>query len=91
MSYKILPYSYEKAKNLGVSIVPSHDKKKKIDVYKGDEFICSIGALGMGDYPTYLHTKGQGYADERKRLYHIRHRKDNVEGTRGYYSLNILW
>ena len=39
MSYKILPYSYEKAKNLGVSIVPSHDKNKKIDVYKGDKFI----------------------------------------------------
>jgi len=27
---------------------------KKIDVYKGDVFICSIGDIRYSDYPTYL-------------------------------------
>jgi len=90
MSYKILPYSYEKAKNLGVSIVPSHDKKKKIDVYKGDKFICSIGDNRYLDYPNFLE-EDKELAEKKRKLYHIRHRKENIEGTRGYYALHILW
>ena len=89
--YNILPYSYQKARSLGVSIFPSKNKGKKIDVYKGENFLFSIGSLGMGDYPTYLQTKGREYAEERRRLYHIRHKKDNIQGTRGYYAYHLLW
>ena len=91
MTYHILPYSYNKAKTLGVTIKPSNYKDKKIDVYKNDKYICSIGALGMMDYPTYIKEKGKEYAENRRKLYKLRHSKDNVKGTRGYYALHILW
>ena len=89
--YNISSYSYDKARDLGVSIFPSKTKNKKIDIYKENKFLFSIGSLGMNDYPTYLKTKGKLYAEERRRLYHLRHKNDNVRGTRGWYSLNILW
>jgi hypothetical protein len=41
--YKIKKYSYDQAKKLKVDIRASKYKNKKIDVYKGDVFICSIG------------------------------------------------
>ena len=41
MSYKILPYSYKRARKLGVTIKPSRTKGKKIDVYKGQKKIAS--------------------------------------------------
>ena len=45
----------------------------------------------MMDYPSYIETEGKKYADERRRLYHLRHSKDNIKGTKGWYALNILW
>ena len=89
--YSILPYSYNQANKLGVSILPSSHKGKKIDVYKNNKYICSIGALGMWDYPNYVELKGIQYANDRRKLYHMRHKKDNVIGTPGWYALNILW
>ena len=89
--YSILPYSYNKAKILGVSIIPSSHKRKKIDVYKNNKYIDSIGALGMKDYPTYMKENGLEYANKRRKLYHLRHKKDNIIGTNGWYALNILW
>ena len=85
MSYQILPYSYSQAKKYGVEIYPSHNPSKKIDVFKDGEFISSIGAIGYMDYPYYIQYYGKKYADERRRLYHIRHRSDNS------YSSVILW
>ena len=41
--YIIKKYSFDEAKKLGVEIKPSKIKNKKIDVFKGDVFICSIG------------------------------------------------
>ena len=52
--YKITDYSYTKAKQLNVDIKPSKTKGKKIDVFKNDNFITSIGAIGYNDYPTYI-------------------------------------
>jgi len=91
--YEIKPYSYKQAKKLGVKIEPSTNPKKKIDVYDWNkQFICSIGAKGYSDYPTYIVEKGKEYADERRRLYKIRHTKDRTKlGSPGYYSDNILW
>jgi hypothetical protein len=88
--YKILPYSYKKAKMLGLTIKPSQSKNKKIDVYQNGDFLYSIGSKTYLDFPT-MAQYDLNYALERRRLYHLRHRKDNVYGTRGWASLNILW
>jgi hypothetical protein len=88
--YIIKKYSYDQAKKLKVVIRPSNFKNKKIDVFKGDVFICSIGDSRYKDYPTYLEINKE-LADKRRKLYHLRHKKDNIENTKGYYALKILW
>ena len=52
--YVIKKYSYDQAKKLGVTIKPSENKNKKIDVFKDGNFICSIGDSRYKDYPTFL-------------------------------------
>ena len=90
-SYRILPYSQEQAKKLGVSIKPSRNPKKKIDVFKGQEKIASIGAMGYTDYP-HLLMKDRRSADDRRRAYKARHVGDrSVEGTAGWYADRLLW
>ena len=97
MAYKILPYSFRKAKELGLVIKPSSNLLKKIDVFKNGKKIASIGARGMNDYPTYLEKekKGyhpKGYANKRRKLYKERHEKDrHIVGSNGYYADKILW
>lgn len=90
--YQITEYSYQQAKRLGVSIKSSTNKKKKIDVYKDDKKIASIGATGYGDYPTFMKTEGKEYAEKRRQAYKKRHEKDrHIKGTNGYYADQILW
>jgi len=90
MSYIISPYAYQMAKKLGVSIKPSTLKNKKIDVFENNKKIASIGAKGMKDYQIYLKEEGKEVADERRRLYRLRHKKDlNSKG--GYWSSKLLW
>lgn len=92
MAYSITNYTKNQAKKLGVVVKPSSVKGKKIDVFKNGEKIASVGALGYSDYPTYMKTKGKAYADERRKLYKIRHAKDrNVKGSDGYYADKLLW
>lgn len=86
--YVILPYTKEKAKQLGLTVLPSIKKGKKIDVYKNGKLIASIGAIGYKDYPTYLKEDGQAIANERRRLYRLRHTK-NTLGEQ--LALNLLW
>jgi len=90
MVYSITEYTKQKAKDLGVEVRPSSNKKKKIDVFKNGDKIASIGASGMGDYPTYIKTKGKTYADERRRLYKIRHNNDRFSGN-GKWADRLLW
>ena len=91
MAYKILPYSYKRARKLGVTIKPSHTKGKKIDVYKGSHKIASIGALGYKDYPTFMRIN-KTLAKKKRRMYKTRHRKDRFrKGTPGFYADQILW
>jgi hypothetical protein len=87
--YEILPYTLNQAKKLGVEVKPSKNKNKKIDVFKNGEKIVSVGDKRFSDFPTYIKTKGKVYADERRRLYNIRH-KDN-KGLAGFYATNLLW
>ena len=91
--YRIKPYSYNQAKLLGVQIFPSDNPKKKIEVYdKSGKFLFYIGDPKYSDYPTYLETHGREYAENRRRLYRLRHAKEaNKKGTRGWAALNILW
>ena len=86
--YDITDYTKKKAKEIGVEVRPSRDSKKKLDVYKGDELVASIGAMGYGDYPTFLLSKGKAYADKRRSLYHKRHTKDSLGE---YLALWLLW
>jgi hypothetical protein len=90
--YEITEYTQQRAKELGVTVQLSKFKRKKIDVYKDGKLIASVGAAGYKDYPTYLVTNGKKVADERRRLYWIRHRRDvDVEGSVGYYAARLLW
>jgi hypothetical protein len=90
--YNISSYSFSKAKSLNVDIKPSTKKNKKIDVYKNNKYICSIGDSRYSDYPTYLTTHNKEYADKRKALYHLRHQKEKDKlNTAGYYAYHILW
>ena len=68
MVYKITLYSYKKAEENDLNIVPSKKKNKKIDVYKNGEYIASIGDKRYNDYPTYIKNDGKQYADERRKL-----------------------
>jgi len=90
--YQVTEYTREKARGLGVTVKPSANPKKKIDVFKDGLKVASVGATGYGDYPTYLRTRGKEYADERRRLYKQRHSKDReVKGSNGFYADRLLW
>ena len=92
-NYIITQYSYDKAKQLNLIIKQSKNKGKKIDVYDIDNtFLHSIGDIRYNDYPNYCIIFNKQYADERKRLYHIRHQKNiNVINSKQYLSANLLW
>jgi hypothetical protein len=91
--YTITKYTQKKANQLGVQVFPSENPKYKIDVYNDRGlYLFSGGARGMLDYPSYIQLRGKEYADERRRLYRIRHRKElDAEGTRGWYIARLLW
>jgi len=94
--YVITDYTKDKAKQLNVIVKKSTNKNKKIDVFdmKGNK-LASIGAIGYLDYPTYTKTKGLHFANERRRLYLIRHSKnpDKKDGkfTPSYWAKTLLW
>jgi len=90
--YNITDYSKEQARKLGVQIKPSKSKGKKLDVFKDDKKVASIGAIGYMDYGKYLGEKGKAYAEKRRELYKARHKNDmNKIGTAGWYASRILW
>jgi hypothetical protein len=91
--YKITDRQRLKAQLYGVKIKPSTNKKKKIDVFdmNGNK-IAEIGAAGYMDYEMYIKAKGKAFADERRRLYKIRHKDNrNKIGTPGFFADRILW
>jgi len=106
--YQITNYTKQQAKKLGVKVKPSTNKKKKIDVFIKDgtgkeKKISSVGGVKTdgsyyNDYPTYLKNDGKKKAEERRRLYRIRHAKDRqrVSGglekqKPGYWADRLLW
>ncbi len=82
--YQITQYTKNKAKKLGVTVKPSTNKKKKLDVFKKDKKVASVGASGYGDFPTFSKTKGKEFADKRRKAYKQRHEKNRkVVGSAG--------
>lgn len=80
-----LKLASEKAKQLGVTVKPSTVKHKKLDVYKGNKKITSIGDIRYSDYL-------QHGDEQRRKMYKVRHQKNrNVKGSAGYYADRILW
>ena len=93
MLYKITNYSYNQSNLLRVVIKPSQKSNYKIDLYdnKG-KYITSIGSKSYSDYPTYITTHGLEFANQRRKLYKIRHKKDRqIPYSRGWYADKILW
>lgn len=93
MAYKIKARQRANAKKLGVTIKPSTNPKKKLDVFNKDgKRIARIGGMGYGDFATFMEENGKDYALERRRLYKIRHNKTRMKvGSNSYYADKILW
>lgn len=98
MAYTIKPYSFAQAKKLGVTIKPSKNPIKKLDVFnKAGEKIVSVGAIGYKDYPSFMELERRGKvvkgtATKRRALYKIRHAKDRkVINSPGYFADRLLW
>ena len=88
MTYPIKAYTRAKANKLNVQIKPSQSKNKKIDVFKDNKKIVSIGDTRYMDYPSYL-AIDKTLANERRRLYKIRHKND--KNLAGFYANKLLW
>jgi len=89
--YSISSYTRNKAKQIGVTVRPSTRKGKKIDVFRNGKKVASVGAIGYNDFTTFSR-KSKSNANERRRLYHIRHKKDSAKiGSPGYYAAKLLW
>jgi hypothetical protein len=92
MKYLITSRQKRNAKRIGVKIKPSKNKKKKISVYKDGVKVADIGAIEYWDYDHYINAYGRSYANERQRLYKLRHQKyRQIKGTPAYYADQILW
>ena len=92
MPYAITKYTKTQASKLGVTVKPSKVKGKKIDVFKNGVKVASVGAIGYGDYPTFIKTKGTAFANKRRKAYKQRHQKNRTKrNTNGWYADKLLW
>ena len=90
--YEITAYTRARAKQLGVEVKPSTSKVKKIDVFRDGKKIAAVGGAGYSDYPTYIKSHDKAYADDRRRLYKLRHEKDrHQKWSTGYLADQLLW
>jgi hypothetical protein len=99
--YQITDLQYSNARRLGVTIKPSSSKRKKIDVYKGDTKVGSIGGVKLdgsyyGDFSMYLRTTTNEIANARRAAYLARHASEpkktaNGSYTNSFYADRILW
>lgn len=96
MPYKIQQYTFNKAKIHGLTVYPSTNGINKLDVYKDNKFIHSIGSYKMSDYPTYLEYEKRGlvpkgYANFRRQKYYQRHKKNYGYLSKDWLSKVLLW
>ena len=76
MTYRITSYTRARARAIGVSVKVAKNKKKKLDVFRAGKKVATIGARGMGDYPTFIRTKGREFANKRRKAYKSRMAKN---------------
>jgi len=75
----------KRADRLGVNVKPSTRKHKKLDVFKDDRYLVSIGDIRYSDFL-------QHGDEERRTRYKMRHQKNrHKKGSAGYYADKILW
>jgi hypothetical protein len=86
--YKITPYTKNKAKELGLTVVPSKKANKKIDVFEDGVYLASVGHPAYKDYGMYLQEGDKKLALERRRLYHLRHKKKTLSER---LAGSLLW
>ena len=86
--YEISPRTYKIAKQYGIEIEPSAKINKKIDVFKDGKYIASIGDIRFKDFHLYSKENGKAYANERARLYYLRHKNASV---REQLAKLLLW
>jgi hypothetical protein len=72
---------------MGLTVKPSRDKYKKIDVFKNGEKIASVGDTRYKDYTKYL-KEDKALAEERRNLYHERHKGNTL---RERLARKLLW
>lgn len=83
-SKEYLKEAKQKAKKINVNVEYSKVKEKKLDVFKGDKKVASIGAKGYSDFI-------QHEDEERRKRYKARHIFRNKKNTPSYYADKILW
>ena len=92
MPYIITDYTFKRAKQMKVTVQLSQQKNKKLDVFKNGVKIATIGDSRYKDFPTYVIEKGIEFANKRKRLYYIRHKKDIEKlNSKSFYAAKLLW
>jgi hypothetical protein len=101
MVYTITAYTRARARALGVSVKPSTNKKKKIDVFKDGKKVGSVGGVRANgtaymDYPNYKKKKGIEIANKKRKAYLARHAKEpktKADGSRSnsFWADNLLW
>ena len=91
--YKITKYSFDKAKELNLTIKVSKNPLKKLDVYTNNGvFLGNIGDSRYNDFPHYCIIYNKKYAETRKLLYKNRHKKNSdVKYSKQWLALNLLW
>jgi hypothetical protein len=75
---------------------PSTDKRFKYFIITDTGKKIRFGQYGAEDYTSYYKKEGKEIADERKRLYIIRHKKReekkwNNPNNSSYWALKFLW
>ena len=92
MSYNITDYTYKQAEKYGVEVKPSKRREKKLDVFKDGKRVATVGAIKYGDFATYLQTRGQEYAEERRALFKKRfNRYIKKPNTNAWWASVLLW
>ena len=92
MPYTITEHTLQRAKQMKVTVQLSQKKNKKIDVFKNGVKIATIGDSRYNDFPTYVIENGIEFANKRKRLYYMRHKKDIEKlNSNGFYAAKLLW
>ena len=82
---KLLAKAQRKARKIGVKVKPSTRKLKKLDVFKDNKKVGSIGDIRYEDFNIHKDKK-------RRERYKKRHQRYRLKvGTNSYYADKILW